>query len=162
MSNKTFIIAKASLAMVSILLMLVCFLGACNRSGTSAIRFASTSDPGAKNAPINNGPPSTTAGPVVSYADIVSRVSPAVITIHSEMRVRAPHMGHREPLHERRQMLGALRPENLVPVVGHETVRDDAHGNDGGDLFDRLLEGNVVGVFRKERQLAAEIDTVRP
>jgi Do/DeqQ family serine protease len=28
--------------------------------------------------------------PVVSYADVVSRVSPAVITIHSQLRVRAP------------------------------------------------------------------------
>ena len=28
--------------------------------------------------------------PVVSYADVVSRVSPAVITIHSEIRLRAP------------------------------------------------------------------------
>src|SRR3982074_1215421 len=71
------------------LLMLFLFLGACSR-GRSAVHFASTSDPGVNNAPINNGPPNSTAGPVVSYADVVSRVSPAVITIHSEMRVRAP------------------------------------------------------------------------
>jgi serine protease Do len=31
-----------------------------------------------------------TAQPVVSYADVVSRVAPAVVTIHSERRVRAP------------------------------------------------------------------------
>jgi Do/DeqQ family serine protease len=53
------------------------------------VRFASTSDPGVNNAPINNGTPGGPAAPG-SYADVVSRVSPAVVTIHSQMRVRAP------------------------------------------------------------------------
>jgi len=83
------IIPKVHLIATAILLALVFSLGACNRNGSQGVRFASTSDPGVKNAPINNGPPTAPSGPVVSYADVVSRVSPAVITIHSEMRVRA-------------------------------------------------------------------------
>ena len=86
MSVKNLVVVK-----VGILLILTgLFLGACNRGSSSGVRFASTSDSGINNAPINNGPPGVTAVPVVSYADIVSRVSPAVITIHSEMRVRDP------------------------------------------------------------------------
>src|SRR6266480_3703898 len=162
MSRKTFIIAKASLGVVSILLMLVFFLGACNRSGTSAIRFASTSDPGAKNAPINNGPPSTTAGPVVSYADIVSRVSPAVITIHSEMRVRAPQQfpfmddpmfrqffGDRVPQQMPEQHRIALGSGVIVSTDGY--ILTNHHVIDGAEQIkvdlndDRTLDAKVVG-----------------
>jgi Do/DeqQ family serine protease len=69
--------------------MLIFSLGACNRQNPP-LRFASTSDPGTNNAPINNPPGNGAAVPGVSYADVVSRVSPAVITIHSEIRLRAP------------------------------------------------------------------------
>jgi len=69
---------------------LVLFLGAaCNRQNPTATRFASSSDPAVANPPLNN-PPAGTAAPGISYADVVSRVSPAVITIHSQMRARAP------------------------------------------------------------------------
>ena len=88
MSVKNLVVVKVWIGILLILTGL--FLGGCNRGSSSGVRFASTSDPGINNAPINNGPPSVSAVPVVSYADIVSRVSPAVITIHSEMRVRAP------------------------------------------------------------------------
>ena len=92
MSGKGFLPGKErGVTLVSTLLtlaMLVFSLGACNRENPP-VRFASTSDPGVNNAPINNPPATGTAAPVTSYADIVSRVSPAVITIHSEMRVRA-------------------------------------------------------------------------
>lgn len=90
MNGKQFVIAKAPIGVLLILTLLVLLLGACSRGGSSGVRYASISDPGITSAPIDNGPPSNTAGPVVSYADVVSRVSPAVITIHSEMRVRAP------------------------------------------------------------------------
>ncbi|HYN24671.1 MAG TPA: Do family serine endopeptidase [Pyrinomonadaceae bacterium] len=66
------------------------FLGpACDRQDPSAARLASGSEPAVANPPINN-PPAGTAAPGISYADVVSRVSPAVITIHSQMRARAP------------------------------------------------------------------------
>ena len=93
MNGKRFLFGKGRVAtLLSTLLtlaMLVLSLGACNRQNP-AVHFASTSDPGVNNAPINNPPASGAGLPVVSYADVVSRVSPAVITIHSEIRVRAP------------------------------------------------------------------------
>ena len=90
MSGKTFVSANGPIVGLLIFLTVVFLLGACNRRNSQGVRFASTSDPGVNNAPINNGPPGSAAGPGVSYADVVSRVSPAVITIHSQMRVRAP------------------------------------------------------------------------
>jgi len=74
------------LALAGLVLFLV---AACNRQDPSAARFASGSEPAVANPPINN-PPAGTAAPGISYADIVTRVSPAVITIHSQMRARAP------------------------------------------------------------------------
>ena len=68
---------------------LLVWVTACNRNG-SQTRFASTSDAGASNPPLKPDPPSTTAAPGISYADVVQRASPAVITIHSTMQARAP------------------------------------------------------------------------
>lgn len=143
------------------LLMLVFFLGACNR-GNPALRFASTSDPGVNNAPINNGPPSGATGPVVSYADIVSRVSPAVITIHSEMRVRAaqqyPFMddpmfrqffGDRMPQQIPEQRRSGLGSGVIISTDGY--ILTNHHVIDGAeqikvDLNDnRTLDARVVG-----------------
>ncbi|HKY30065.1 MAG TPA: Do family serine endopeptidase [Pyrinomonadaceae bacterium] len=69
--------------------LLMLSFGACRRQNPD-LHLASTSGPGAGNAPINNPPATGSAVPGISYADVVSRVSPAVITIHSQMRVRAP------------------------------------------------------------------------
>src|SRR5258705_1337062 len=90
MRGKQLVIAKGKKGILLTLAMLVLVLGACNRGNPQGMRFASTSDPGVGNAPINNGLPGNPAAPGVSYADVVSRVSPAVNTIHSGMRVRAP------------------------------------------------------------------------
>ncbi|MCM3904858.1 MAG: Do family serine endopeptidase [Pyrinomonadaceae bacterium] len=69
---------------------LVLFWGAaCNRQDPPAARLATSSEPATANPPINN-PPAGTAAPGISYADVVTRVSPAVITVHSQMRARAP------------------------------------------------------------------------
>ncbi|HVQ38378.1 MAG TPA: Do family serine endopeptidase [Pyrinomonadaceae bacterium] len=90
--KSSFLGTRRAATMVSAILtltILVLSLGACNRQNPP-VRFASTSDPGVNNAPINNPAPSGAGVPAVSYADLVSRVSPAVITIHSETRVRAP------------------------------------------------------------------------
>ena len=93
MNGKRFLFGNGRVAtLLSTLLtlaILVIASGACNREN-APVRFASTSDPGVNNAPISNPPPSGTSVPAVSYADVVSRVSPAVITIHSQQRVRAP------------------------------------------------------------------------
>lgn len=92
MSGKTSLFGKRRgatlLSSLLTLTILVFLLGGCNRSNPP-LHLTSTSDPGTTNAPINN-PPSSGAPAPGSYADVVSRVSPGVITIHSEMRVRAP------------------------------------------------------------------------
>jgi Do/DeqQ family serine protease len=73
-----------SILVVLAVLILGLSFGACARRDSS-MRLASMSSD--TNATASASPPT---GPVVSYADVVSRVSPAVITIHSELRVRAP------------------------------------------------------------------------
>lgn len=92
MSGKTTLFGRRRVATILstllILTIVVFLLEGCNRSNPPLV-FTSTSDPGTGNAPINNPPPSGAPAPG-SYADVVSRVSPAVITIHSEMRARAP------------------------------------------------------------------------
>lgn len=162
MKGTQFVISRGLLIVLSTVLMLIFFLGACNRKGSQGVRFASTSDPGINNAPINNGPPSGSSGPVVSYADIVSRVSPAVITIHSEMRVRAPQQypfmndptfrqffGDRVP-----QQIPELRRSGLGSGVIISTdgyILTNHHVIDGAeqikvDLNDnRTLDAKVVG-----------------
>jgi serine protease Do len=72
------------------LALLILSIGACRRNNAEPLRLASTTDPGTSNAPVNNPPATGSAVPGISYADIVSRVSPAVITIHSQLQVRAP------------------------------------------------------------------------
>jgi serine protease Do len=85
--NSDLVITRPAMAA---LIGLVVFLSAgCNRQDPSAVRLASGPESAVANPPLNN-PPAGTAAPGISYADVVSRVSPAVITIHSQMRARAP------------------------------------------------------------------------
>jgi Do/DeqQ family serine protease len=74
-----------------ILAIIAVALGACNRENGSSFKLASTTDP---NAGSSSNPPATSGNPVLmpvaSYADVVSKVAPAVITIHSQQRVRQP------------------------------------------------------------------------
>ncbi|HZE68255.1 MAG TPA: Do family serine endopeptidase [Pyrinomonadaceae bacterium] len=82
-------LAVAAISVICILVLLTLSIGGCNRQG--ALRLASTSgDTPVKNGPVNPGPNNSTMGPVVSYSNVVDRVAPAVVTIHSQMRVRAP------------------------------------------------------------------------
>ena len=175
MSGKTFVSAKGPKVGLLIFLMLVLFLGACNRNNSQGVRFASSSDPGVNNAPINNGPPGSAAGPVVSYADVVSRVSPAVITIHSQLRVRAPQQypfmddpmfrqffGDRVPQQMPEQRRSGLGSGVIISTDGY--ILTNHHVVDGAeqikvDLNDnRTLDAKVVGSDQPSDLAVLKID----
>jgi Do/DeqQ family serine protease len=154
----------ASVKIMVTLLMLAGLFGACNRQNDSSFRLASTSAP---NAPGGANANSTTGNPAVmpvgSYADVVSKVAPAVITVHSQMRVRQSQQypftndpffreffgdrGPQQPPVERqRQGLGS---GVIIDASGY--ILTNHHVIDGADQIkvdlndNRTLEARVVG-----------------
>ena len=70
------------------LALVVCLVGACNRS---RVAVESSANPNPNNSGASAVPASNPAVmPVASYADTVSKATPAVVTIHSQTRVRQP------------------------------------------------------------------------
>ena len=75
---------------LSSLLIIALSVCSCNRENASSLRLASTNEPGSNNPSPPPASGNISVAPVASYADIVSKVAPAVITVHSQMRVRQP------------------------------------------------------------------------
>jgi Do/DeqQ family serine protease len=148
---------SAILGLVLVLLL----LGGCNRRNGREFHLATTNDPStgsSNNATTAN--PSTM--PVASYADIVSKVAPAVVTIHSQMRVRQPQQypfmddpffrqffgdrGSQQAPQPKREALGSG-----VIVTQDGYILTNHHVIDGADQIkvdlndNRSFEARVVG-----------------
>ncbi|HEX3252410.1 MAG TPA: Do family serine endopeptidase [Pyrinomonadaceae bacterium] len=147
---------KSKQLIASVGLIALLFVG-CNRQRQPNFHLATTSDA------TTNTNPAPAAIPGVSYADVVSRVAPAVVTIHSRMRVRQPQQfpfmddpffrrffGERTqqapPVEQTRQALGS------GVIVSHDGyIVTNHHVIDGADqikvdLTDgRSLDAKVVG-----------------
>jgi Do/DeqQ family serine protease len=167
MRTRTFIRGRGPgitlIGTVLTLALLVVSFGACTRPNSTAVRFASTDNPPASNGPINN-PPTNAApgGPGVSYADVVSKVAPAVVTIHSQLQVRQPQQypfmndpffqqffgdrGAQPPVERKREALGSG-----VIVTADGYILTNHHVIDGADQIkvdlndNRTLNAKVVG-----------------
>ena len=153
MTKKTLIATAALLAVL---------LVGCRRGTNESYRLTTGSQPaGANSATTSNAPSGGTMGPV-SYADIVSRAAPAVVTIHSQSRVRQPQQypfmndpffrqffGDRQqqpPAEQQRQGLGSG-----VIIDANGYILTNHHVIDGADQIkvdlndNRSLDAKLVG-----------------
>ena len=146
--------------MVSLVILVSVFAG-CGRSNGGEFRLASPGNPsGGSSSTAPSNPPSMM--PVASYADVVAKAAPAVVTIHSQMRVRQPQQYpfmddpfFRQFFGERGQQQGP--PQQREGLGSGVIVREDGyiltnhHVIDGADKIQvdlndkRTLEAQVVG-----------------
>jgi Do/DeqQ family serine protease len=156
--------ARASRVQIALILFVYAGLcGACARQNftASSPSAATTPAPFVKTSMTNESGP---AGVVTSYAEVVSKVATAVVTIHSQARVRAPQQypymddptfrdffGERggvpqPPTEQRRSGLGSgviVSPDGYIltnhhVVDGAEQIKVDLNDN-------RTLDAKVVG-----------------
>jgi Do/DeqQ family serine protease len=142
------------------LIIAISLLGACNRQRGERFALESPANPNTSNAPVA---PNPALMPVASYADVVAKAQPAVVTIHAQMRVRQPQQFpfmddpfFRRFFGERGQQQAPNQPprEGLGSGV---IVREDGyiltnhHVIDGADKIEvdlndnRSLQAEVVG-----------------
>ena len=145
-----------------ILALLIFSIGACNRDGNR--RFALEPGTSSNNSGAAPAAPTNPAVmPVSSYADTVSKAAPAVVTIHSRMRVRQPQQfpfmddpwfrrffGERgtqqAPRQPTREGLGSgviVRQDGYILTNHHVIDGADQIAVDLGD--NRSLQAKVVG-----------------
>ena len=149
-----------SLRLISLILLVAVF-GACNRGRD--LNLASNDNPPATN-PASTIPASTNTAPAPgSYADVVARVAPAVVTIHASVRVRQPQQypfmndpffrqffGERglpqPPAERQREGLGSgvIIDQNGYIITNHHVI--DGADQIKVDLYDnRTLTAELVG-----------------
>ena len=147
----------ASVALVTVL------LAGCNRGRQEEYRLGGGSQPASSsnNPPFSGGAPSGNIA-AVSYADVVNRAAPAVVTIHSQMRVRQPQQypfmndpffrhffGERNQQQQDTQPRQGLGSGVIIDANGY--IITNHHVIDGAeqirvDLTDnRTFEARVVG-----------------
>jgi Do/DeqQ family serine protease len=159
--NKS-VLLPSRLVTVLGLVLVVALFGGCRRSNGEGFRPVTTTNPnaGSGGTTATNNPPSMM--PVASYADIVAKAAPAVVTIHSTMRVRQPQQYPFMDDPFFRQFFGDRTPQQGPPQAREGLgsgviVREDGyiltnhHVIDGADKIqvdlndNRTLEAQVVG-----------------
>ncbi|HET6977471.1 MAG TPA: Do family serine endopeptidase [Pyrinomonadaceae bacterium] len=152
---------------------------ACNRQKNPDFHLASTTEPAAGGNNASTIPPANpaTTTAAVSYADVVSRVTPAVVTIHSQMRVRQPQQypfmndpffrrffGERDtqqaPVERRREALGSgvIVSQDGYVLTNHHVI--DGAEQIRVDLTDgRTFEAKLVGSDAPSDLAVLKIDT---
>ena len=149
--------------LIATALLLAVLLVGCRRGTNESFHLSPGSQPagGANTAPTANAPSGGTMG-TVSYADVVSKAAPAVVTIHSQTRVRQPQQfpfmndpffrqffGDRQtqpPAEQQRQGLGSgvIIDANGYILTNHHVI--DGAEQIKVDLYDnRSLDAKLVG-----------------
>ena len=142
--------------------LLAVLLVGCRRGGNDSLQLTTGSQPaGGGNSAATGSAPTSTMG-TVSYADVVSKAAPAVVTIHSQTRVRQPQQfpfmndpffrqffGERQqqpPPEQQRQGLGSgvIIDANGYILTNHHVI--DGAEQIRVDLYDnRSLDARLVG-----------------
>src|SRR5688572_13988256 len=77
--------------LIALMVLLAVLVVGCRRGRDETFQLTPGSQPagGTNSAPASNASSGSTMG-TVSYADVVTKAAPAVVTIHSQTRVRQP------------------------------------------------------------------------